>query len=155
MNTYGFSQQAGDYHHIEKAIHFIEENFHSQPTLDQISKSIHLSKFHFNRLFKRWAGISPIQFMQYLTLDYTKQRLMQSKSVLKTSLEAGLTGASRLHDLFVTFEAMAPGEFKQQGVGLEIADGFSYSPFGDCLMAFTERGICQLGLSTRANDWKY
>ncbi len=111
-------QQSEDYRRIEKAIKFIESHFKSQPTLEKIAESVHLSKYHFDRLFKRWAGISPIQFMQFLTLDYAKKRLSESKNLLETALDAGLSGPSRLHDLFVTFEAMTPGDFKKQGVGL-------------------------------------
>jgi AraC family transcriptional regulator of adaptative response/methylated-DNA-[protein]-cysteine methyltransferase len=140
-----YSQQSEDFQRIEKAIKFIEVNFKSQPTLDQIAESVYLSKYHFDRLFKRWAGISPIQFLQFMTLDYTKQKLAESKSLLETSLEAGLSGPSRLHDLFVTFEAMTPGDFKRQGTGLKIFYGFCKSPFGECLLAITERGICHLG----------
>jgi len=145
MDITDYSQQSDDYQRIEKAIQFIETNFKSQPTLDQIAESVCLSKYHFDRLFKRWAGISPIQFMQFMTLDYTKQRLAESKSLLDTSLDAGLSGPSRLHDLFVTFEAMTPGEFKKQGAGLKISYGFSDSPFGGCLLAITDRGICHFG----------
>lgn len=145
MDTYDFSQQSGDFRRIEKAIHFIENNFKSQPTLEKIAESVHLSKYHFDRLFKRWAGVSPIQFMQFLTLDYAKERLSESDNLLETSLDAGLSGPSRLHDLFVTFEAMTPGDFKKQGVGLEISYGFCESPFGDCLLATTRRGICYFG----------
>jgi AraC family transcriptional regulator, regulatory protein of adaptative response / methylated-DNA-[protein]-cysteine methyltransferase len=140
-----YSQQSEDFKRIEKAIRFIEVNFKSQPTLDQIAESVHLSRYHFDRLFKRWAGISPIQFLQFTTLDYTKQKLIESNSLLETSLEAGLSGPSRLHDLFVTFEAMTPGDFKRQGIGLKISYGFCKSPFGECLLAITERGICHLG----------
>ncbi len=147
MNTYDYSQQSEDFQRIEKAIQFIEDNFKSQPTLDQIAQSVHLSKYHFDRLFKRWAGISPIQFMQFMTLDYTKDRLSKSKSLLETSLEAGLSGPSRLHDLFITFEAMTPGDFKRQGAGLKISYGFCNSPFGECLLATTQRGICYLGFA--------
>ncbi len=145
MHTYDYSQQSEDYQRIEKAIHFIEENFKSQPTLDQMAQSVHLSKYHFNRLFKRWAGISPIQFMQFMTLDYTKKRLEASKSLLETALDAGLSGTSRLHDLFITFEAMTPGDFKKKGAGLLISYGFCDSPFGECLLARTQRGICYFG----------
>ena len=140
-----YSQQSEDFQRIEKAIKFIEVNFKSQPTLDQIAESVYLSKYHFDRLFKRWAGISPIQFLQFMTLDYTKQKLAESKSLLETSLEAGLSGPGRLHDLFVTFEAVTPGDFKRQGAGLKILYGFCKSPFGECLLAITERGICHLG----------
>jgi len=140
-----YLQHPEDYKRISQAIEFIEANFKSQPTLEQIAESVYLSKYHFDRMFKRWAGISPIQFMQFMTLDYTKQRLAESRSLLDTALDAGLSGPSRLHDLFVTFEAMTPGEFKKQADGLRISYGFSSSPFGQCLIATTERGICHLG----------
>lgn len=145
MGPIDYSQHSGDYKRIEKAIQFIEANFQSRPTLDQIAESVFLSKYHFDRLFKRWAGISPIQFMQYLTLDYSKQKLAESRNLLDTSLDAGLSGPGRLHDLFVTFEGMTPGEYKKQGAGLEISHSFTDSPFGDCLIALTHRGICHLG----------
>ncbi len=145
MNTYDYSQQSGDFRRIEKAIQFIEANFKSQPTLDQMAKSVHLSKYHFQRLFKRWAGISPIQFMQFITLDYTKERLIESKNLLETALDAGLSGPSRLHDLFITFDAMTPGDFKKQGSGLQISYGVCDSPLGECLLATTQRGICFFG----------
>lgn len=145
MYTYDYSQQTEDFLRIEKAIHFIEDNFKSQPSLDQIASSVHLSKYHFDRLFKRWAGISPIQFMHFMTLDYTKQKLAESQSILETAFDAGLSGPGRLHDLFVTFEAMTPGDFKKQGAGLDISYGFCDSPFGECLLATTPRGICYLG----------
>jgi AraC family transcriptional regulator of adaptative response/methylated-DNA-[protein]-cysteine methyltransferase len=145
MHSHSYFLQSDDYKRIEKAIRYLETNFKSQPTLAQIAESVHLSKYHFDRIFKRWAGISPIQFQQYLTLDYSKQRLADSRSLLDTALDAGLSGPSRLHDLFVTFEAMTPGEFKKLGTGLTISYGFCESPFGDCLLAITERGICHLG----------
>ena len=145
MNFYDYSQQSEDFQRIAIAIQFIEDNFKSQPSLDQIAEWVHLSKYHFDRLFKRWGGISPIQFLQFMTLEYTKQRLIESKSLLETSLDAGLSGPSRLHDLFVTFDAMTPGDFKKQGAGLKISYGFCESPFGECLPATTRRGICYLG----------
>lgn len=145
MRLHDNSQGPEDYKRISQAIRFIEANFESQPTLEQIADSVYLSKYHFDRMFKRWAGISPIQFMQFMTLDYTKQKLAESRSILDTALDAGLSGPSRLHDLFVTFEAMTPGEFKKQGAGLQISYGFHPTPFGDCLAAITDRGICHLG----------
>ncbi len=145
MHSSDYSQQSDDFKRIEKTIEYLEANFKSQPTLEEIAESVHLSKYHFDRMFKRWAGISPIQFQQFMTLDYTKQKLADSRSLLDTALDAGLSGPSRLHDLFVTFEAMTPGEFKKQGAGLEIFYGFCDSPFGDCLLAITKRGICHLG----------
>ncbi len=144
MNEKDFSQQSDDYRRIEKAIGYVEANFKSQPTLDQIAESTHLSKYHFDRLFKRWAGISPIQFLQFLTLEHTKQKLAESGSLLDTSLEAGLSGPGRLHDLFVTFEATTPGEFKQMGAGLKMEYGFHPTPFGACFLVVTDRGISHL-----------
>jgi len=154
MNPIDYSQQSDNYRRGEKAIRFIEDNFRSRPILVQIAAQVYLSRFHFDRLFKRRAGISPIQFLGYLTLDYTKRKLAESKSLLDAALAAGLSGPARLHDLFVTFDAMTPGEFKRMGAGLEIRYGFSPSPFGDCLIARTDRGICHLGFvdgSSRAN----
>lgn len=133
-----------DYERIEKAIRFIETHFRSRPTLTQMAASAGLSKYRFDRLFKRWSGISPVQFRQFLTLDYTKGRLAASRSLLDASLEAGLSGPARLHDLFVTFEAVTPGEFKQMGDGLTISHGTFPTPFGTCLLAVTARGVCHL-----------
>ena len=149
--TNDYSQQADDYKRIEKAIHFIEDNFKSQPTLDEIADSVHVSKYHFTRIFKRWAGIGPVQFLQFITLDYTKEKLADSKSLLDASLDAGLSGPGRLHDLFVTFDAMTPGDFKNQGDGLKIEYHFCASPFGECLIAITKRGICHFGFVQRNN----
>lgn len=145
MHLYNDLRQSEDYRRIEKAIQFIEGHFKSQPTLEQIAGSVYLSKYHFDRVFKRWAGISPIQFLQFITLDYAKQKLIESRSLLDTALDAGLSGPGRLHDLFVTFEGITPGEFKKQAAGLKISYGFTDSPFGECLLAITERGICFLG----------
>ena len=119
MDIADFSRQSEDFRRIEKAIRFIEENFKEQPNLEQMAQSVHLSKYHFDRIFKRWAGISPIQFMQFITIDYTKERLSTSRSLLETALDAGLSGPSRLHDLFINFEAMTPGEFKKTRAGIE------------------------------------
>ncbi len=145
MNTVTpYPEQLADYHRIEQAICFLEENFRRQPSLDEIAASVHLSKYHFQRLFKRWAGVSPAQFLQFLTVEYAKERLQEAQSLLETALDAGLSGPGRLHDLFVNFTAMTPGEYKQQGAGLEIVYGFHTTPFGECLLAMTERGICAL-----------
>lgn len=144
MRGIDVSQQSNDYQRVERAINYIEQNFKQQPTLDQMARSVHLSKFHFNRIFKRWAGISPNRFLQFLTLDYTKEQLAAARSLLSTALSAGLSGPSRLHDLFVTFEAMTPGQFKQMGEGLQITYGFSHCPFGEVMIATTQRGICRI-----------
>jgi AraC family transcriptional regulator, regulatory protein of adaptative response / methylated-DNA-[protein]-cysteine methyltransferase len=145
MTASDFLQQHRDYMRIEKAIRFLEKNIQSQPDLDQIAESVNLSKYHFTRLFKQWAGISPTQFLQTLTLEYTKKKLAESKSLLDASLDAGLSSPGRLHDLFVTLDAMTPGEFKRMGSGLQITYGFGGSLFGECLLAVTQRGICFLG----------
>jgi AraC family transcriptional regulator of adaptative response/methylated-DNA-[protein]-cysteine methyltransferase len=144
MDTRDFSQLSSDYDRIERAILYLEQHFRDQPSLDEVAQSVHLSKFHFQRLFKRWAGISPKQFLQFLTIEYAKKMLAESSSVLDTSLEAGLSSPSRLHDLFVTFEAITPGEFKDKGAGLIITYGFHDTTFGRCLLATTPRGICSL-----------
>lgn len=142
-----FKQKSDDYKKIETAIHYIENHFKSQPDLEAIARSVHLSKYHFNRLFKRWAGITPIQFLQFMTLDFTKQQLAASQSVLDTSLEAGLSGPGRLHDLYVTIDAMTPGEFKKKAAGIGIEYGFGVTPFGRCLAAKTQRGLCHFSFT--------
>ncbi len=144
MEPQRFSQQASDYQRVAQAIRYLEVNFRAQPALEEIAASVHLSPYHFQRLFKRWAGVSPTQFLHYLTVEYAKGQLQRAESVLATALAAGLSGPGRLHDLFVTFEAMTPGEFKQQGAGLQIAYGLHETPFGRCLLAATGRGICSL-----------
>ena len=143
MNEF-YAQTAIDYGRVEQAIGFVEENFRSQPSLDEIAASVHLSKYHFQRLFKQWAGVTPTQFMHFLTVEFAKERLAASESVFMTSLDAGLSSAGRLHDLFVTFEAVTPGEYKKRGEGVVISYGFHPTPFGDCLLAQTARGICAL-----------
>ncbi len=139
-----FSQQAADYQRVEQAIRYLEENFRRQPDLAEIAASVHLSKHHFERLFKQWAGVTPMQFLQYLTLEYAKTRLTESRSLLETAFDAGLSGPGRLHDLFVTFTAVTPGDFKQGGAGLRIQYGVHSTPFGPALLAATPRGICAL-----------
>jgi AraC family transcriptional regulator of adaptative response/methylated-DNA-[protein]-cysteine methyltransferase len=134
-----------DYQRIEKAIAFLAANYHNQPSLDEAARAAHLSEFHFQRLFRRWAGISPKRFVQFLTLEHAKLALEASRSVLDAAYDSGLSGPSRLHDLFVNAEAMTPGEFKAKGAGLTICYGFHPSPFGECLLASTDRGICGLG----------
>lgn len=138
------NQSLTDYQRVEQAIRYLERHQRRQPSLDEVAASVHLSKYHFQRLFKRWAGVSPTQFLHYLTVEYAKTRLQAAGNVLETALEAGLSGPSRLHDLFVNFEAMTPGEYKRLGAGLDIAFGLHDSPFGPCLLAKTERGICAL-----------
>jgi AraC family transcriptional regulator of adaptative response/methylated-DNA-[protein]-cysteine methyltransferase len=150
MQVEAFSQTAIDYERIEKAIQFLSENFHSQPSLKEIAAKIHVSEYHFQRLFSRWVGISPKRFLQFLTKEYAKALLEKSINLLDVTYESGLTSPGRLHDLFVTCEAVTPGEYKAKGAGLEIAYGYHATPFGECMLAKTDRGIC--GLSFVQND---
>ena len=133
-----------DYERVEQAILFLDECVREQPDLSAVAAHVGLSEFHFQRLFKRWAGISPKRFLQFLTVEHTKRWLRQSKSVLDATYEAGLSSPSRLHDHFVTVEAVTPGEFKNWGDELAIRFGFQHTPFGECLLALTERGVCGL-----------
>jgi len=133
-----------DYTRIEFAIDFIRKNYNRQPDLNEIAGHISMSPFHFQKLFTRWAGISPKKFVQFLTLQYAKSALYNSRSIFETALDSGLSGSSRLHDLFVNFEAMSPGEYKNKGKDLEIAYSFYPSPFGEYMLAVTSKGICGL-----------
>ncbi len=139
-----YQQAADDYKRIEQAIGYLEKHHRQQPTLQEVAASVHLSEYHFQRLFTRWVGISPKRFLQFLTKENAKQLLAASASLLETACATGLSSVGRLHDLFVNCEAVTPGEYKQRGEGLTIWYGFHPSPFGECLLAVTERGICKL-----------
>ncbi|MCB0191754.1 MAG: methylated-DNA--[protein]-cysteine S-methyltransferase [Anaerolineae bacterium] len=143
-----YLQSVEDYARVEQAILFLQQNFQRQPSLKEVADAIGLSEYHFQRLFSRWAGISPKRFLQFLTVEHAKCLLTQSKSVLDVSYEAGLSGPGRLHDLFVTCEAITPGDYKRRGSGVEIRYGFHPSPFGECLLAVTERGVCALDFTS-------
>lgn len=133
------------YHLIEQAIQFIEANVQRQPDLEEIASAVGLSEYHFQRTFTRWTGISPKRFMQFLTREHAKELLGKSENLLETTHQVGLSSLGRLHDLFVTTEAVTPGEYKSQGAGLTIRYGIHPTPFGKCLIGVTERGICHLG----------
>lgn len=133
---------ARDYARIEAAIRYLATNYLDQPSLGEAARAVGLSEAHFQRLFAKWAGLSPKRFLQYLSLEHAKQSLADSQSVLDASFDAGLSGPGRLHDLFVSCEAMTPGEYKAQGVGLEISYGYAPSPFGECLIGETAGGVC-------------
>ena len=133
-----------DYARVADAIRYLEAHYQEQPNLNDVAAAVHLSPTHFQRMFRAWAGISPKRFLQYLTIEYAKQQLIASRSVLDAAYDAGLSGPGRLHDLFVTVEAMTPGEYKAQGQGMHIDYGFHATPFGTCLLAATTRGICGL-----------
>jgi AraC family transcriptional regulator, regulatory protein of adaptative response / methylated-DNA-[protein]-cysteine methyltransferase len=140
-----------DYDRVEKTIRYLEKHFQEQPSLGEIAHSIHLSPFHFHRLFQKWAGVSPKQFVQYLTASHAKERLLESRSVLEASYDAGLSGPGRLHDLMVLVEAMTPGEVKARGKGIKIEWGVHSTPFGESLLAITARGICGLSFLENGN----
>ncbi len=135
------------YEKIEKAIGFINENHTAQPNLDDIANAVGLSSFHFQRLFREWAGITPKRFLQYLTVDHAK-KLLEESSIFDTALETGLSSQSRLYDHFVTLEAVTPGEYKNRGQNISINYGFTQCPFGLVFIAATNRGICHLSFST-------
>ncbi len=134
-----------DYRLVEQAIRFIEANAQRQPELDEIANAVGLSESHFQRTFTRWAGISPKRFLQFLTKENAKELLARSENLLDTTHQVGLSSLGRLHDLFVATEAVTPGEYKSRGAGLTLRYGIHASPFGPCLVATTERGICHLG----------
>jgi AraC family transcriptional regulator of adaptative response/methylated-DNA-[protein]-cysteine methyltransferase len=141
-----------DYSRVESAIAFLERNFREQPSLRDIARSVHLSESRLHHLFRRWAGIGPKRFLELITLEHAKALLTESRSVLHASLESGLSGPGRLHDLFVTIDAVTPGEFKDRGAGLRIAHAFHPTPFGPSLIALTDRGICHLGFVTEGRE---
>ncbi len=139
-------QQADkDYRRVESALKYLQTNFQNKPSLKEIADRASLSEYHFQRIFTRWAGISPERFMKYLTKETAKKTLAESKSILDAAYKSKLSSQGRLYDLFVTTEAVTPGEFKSSGKGLVINYGVHPSPFGRCFIALTERGICFLG----------
>jgi AraC family transcriptional regulator of adaptative response/methylated-DNA-[protein]-cysteine methyltransferase len=133
-----------DYRRVEIAIRYLEDNAAAHPDLEEVADHLGLSKYHFQRLFRRWAGVSPKRFLQLLTVEHAKELLRAGAPVLTTTWETGLSSPGRLHDLFVAVEAMTPGEYGSDGEGLEIAWGVHDSPFGPALLASTERGLCRL-----------
>jgi len=139
-----YKRQSEDYCRIEQALIYLEQNFKKQPELKEIAKSAFLSEYHFQRLFSRWVGISPKRFLKYLTKEYAKKLLETSRSLLDVTYKTGLSSPSRLHDLFITCDALTPGEYKNRGEGVRISYGLHPCIFGECLLAVTDRGICWL-----------
>jgi AraC family transcriptional regulator of adaptative response/methylated-DNA-[protein]-cysteine methyltransferase len=140
-----WEQASLDYHRIEKAIEYISSHRNRQPGLEEIAAHVHLSPYHFQRLFTRWAGVSPKKFLQYLTIKYAKEQLRQNISFEEVAFTSGLSGTGRLHDLFISVEGMTPGQYRSGGKGIRIHYGFHHSPFGPYLLAVTEEGrICSL-----------
>jgi AraC family transcriptional regulator of adaptative response/methylated-DNA-[protein]-cysteine methyltransferase len=139
-----YKQLSDDYARIEQVIYYLEENSSQQPNLSEIAASIHLSEYHLQRLFTRWVGISPKRFLQFITKEHAKLLLANSASIMEAAYHVGLSSPGRLHDLFITWEAVTPGEYKLRGAGLTINYGFHPTPFGEILLGSTERGICNL-----------
>ena len=141
-----------DYERIAEIIRFLDERHNEQPDLTMLARRAGLSQFHFHRLFSAWAGVTPKDFLQCLTLAHAKELLRDGGSILDAALDSGLSGPGRLHDLCVNLEAASPGELKSGGAGWTIAFGFAESPFGTCLIAESPRGICHLSFVENENQ---
>ncbi len=134
-----------NYNRIAEAIAYIQQHFKSQPNLEELALKMHLSPFHFQRIFTEWAGTSPKKFLQYISVAYAKSLLKeQQASLFDIAIETGFSSSSRLHDLFINIEGMTPGEFKNGGASLKINYCYAESPFGKIMVASTSKGICQL-----------
>lgn len=138
------TQQKLDYTRIQQAIEYLAENVKSQPELKEIAAHVHLSPHHFQRLFTEWAGVSPKKFLQFLTVSYLKDRIQNSQNIAQMADMVGLSSPSRVYDLFVNIEAVTPATFKNKGIGLTIFYGYHDTPFGNCFIAATDRGICSM-----------
>lgn len=142
------AQDQTNYQRIAEAIGYIKDNFKNQPGLEEIAEKVALSPFHFQRLFTDWAGVSPKKFLQYLTVEYAKKMLKEDQaSLFDTTIETGLSGTGRLHDLFINMEGMTPGEYKNGGENLSVNYSFAESPFGNILVASTSKGICYMAFA--------
>lgn len=146
------TQQELDYQRIQQAIEYLVENFKSQPTLKEVAAQVHLSPHHFQRLFTQWAGVSPKKFLQFLTVDYLKERIQTSQNIAQLANMAGLSSPSRVYDLFVNIEGVTPATFKNKGAGLTIHYGYHDTPFGNCFLAATKKGICGVTFLQGANQ---
>lgn len=147
-----FHQLSEDYRRIEQAIQYLEKHANIQPELGEIASAVGLSEYHFQRIFSRWAGISPKRFLQFITKEGAKNLLAQSENLLDTTYGVGLSSLGRLHDLFVTTEAVTPGQYKSGGEGLTIRYGLHDTPFGEALIGLTERGICHLSFVSSSSE---
>src|SRR6201997_3585746 len=141
-----------DYDSVRRAIAFISERWRAQPTIEAIAEASAATPDELHHLFRRWAGLTPKAFMQALTLDHAKSMLRDSASILDAALDSGLSGPGRLHDLFVTHEAMSPGEWKNGGAGMTLRSGFHPSPFGTAVLIATDRGLAGLGFADRGEE---
>jgi len=147
------NQENINFNRVSEAIQYLTQNFREQPDLDEVAQKVHLSPFHFQRLFTDWAGVSPKKFLQFLTIEYAKNILKEKQaSLFDAAFETGLSGTGRLHDLFIKIEGMTPGEFKNGGAQLSINYSFAESPFGNLLVASTEKGICHMSFADNAHE---
>ena len=143
-------QNSINYQRIADAINYLRPNFRAQPNLDELAEKVHLSPFHFQRLFTEWAGVSPKKFLQYLSVEYAKNILKEKQATLfDATYETGLSGTGRLHDLFVTIEGMTPAEYKNGGKAIAINYNFAESTFGTILAASTLKGVCYLAFADK------
>lgn len=138
------NQQTYNYDKIAKAIEFIVANAKEQPSLFDVAEEVSISQFHFQRVFTEWAGVSPKKFLQYITAGYLKEKIKESSNLVELAESAGLSSQSRVYDHFTAIEAVTPQEFKSSGKGLDISYGIHETPFGNCFIAVTERGICSM-----------
>ena len=137
-----------NYNRVAEAIGYIRQNFKDQPNLDEVAEKVHLSPFHFQRLFQDWAGTSPKKFLQYISIEHAKKILKDTQaSLFDTAFETGLSGTGRLHDLFINIEGMTPAEYKNGGKNLRIHYSFADSPFGNIIVASTDKGICHMAFN--------
>jgi AraC family transcriptional regulator of adaptative response/methylated-DNA-[protein]-cysteine methyltransferase len=142
------TKESLNYRRIENAIRYITENFKDQPCLDEVAEHVHLSPFHFQRLFTEWAGVSPKKFLQFISIEHAKAIIRNEQSTLfDAALETGLSGTGRLHDLFIQIEGMTPGEYKNGGESLAINYSFAETPFGQILLASTQKGLCHMAFA--------
>lgn len=140
-----------DYQRIEAAIKYLAANFKERPSLETIADQVNLSPEHFQKMFSSWAGVSPKKFIQYLSIDFLREKIHEVENLHEAADLAGLSSQSRIYDLFVNIEGVTPAEYKRMGKGLVIYYGFHDSPFGECLLAKTERGICALSFVNPEN----
>lgn len=141
-----------NYNRVKEAIEYLLSHHTSQPRLEDVAGEVHLSEYHFQRIFSEWAGISPKKFLKYLTIESLKNDLRETNDLVEAAGRAGLSSQSRVHDLFVSVEAVTPAEFRSNGRGVEIKYGFHESPFGDCFIAQTARGICAISFVEATRD---
>ena len=145
-------RSSSDYDRIAEAIEYLADHVERQPSLDDVARHLHMSPFHFQRIFSRWAGVTPKRFLQVLTVERAKGLLDKARPLLEVTTAVGLSSGSRLHDHFVSLEAMTPGEFKSGGVALRIDYGVHETPFGPALLAATQRGVCSFTFVDDSDD---